>query len=1235
MQNYHKHTYYSHIFISADSPVSQEDYAKRCKELGHKVLSSVEHGWQGNYFETFELAKKYDLKCVIGSEVYWVQDRQKEYPTDKKNKAGEVIYNKDKSNNHLVILAKNNNGRECLNDILSEANISGYYYRPRVDLELILSLPSDDVFITSACIAFNGYGYEKSDEIILKLHNKFKNNFMLEIQYHNTDMQKEWNKHLLELSEKYGIQLIVGLDSHYIYPEQEEQRDFLLKYRGISYDNEIDWYMDYPDDKTVMDRFLEQGIFTKEQIQKAMDNTDIILSFEDYDDLPIFNKDIKLPTLYPNLSTEEKEQKYVALITNKFKEYAKKNKLSKEDIKKYKQGIQMEINTYKDTGMVDYPLIDYEIVKKGIEKGGLITNSGRGCFTGDALIRTKKGLKRLDKIKIGDEVKDMYGKYQVVTDTFCYNIKEPLIKIHHYYKSHYFSTCTLDHKLFVCRNLTRQWIEAQDLRDGDYLCLPNALVEIKSIEYLPPKKTKVYDITVKNSHSYILNDMIVHNSAVGYFTNTLCGFSQIDRFKADIKLYPERFISTTRILETKSLPDIDLNISNLEAFEEAQREVLGESHVFPMIAYGTLQKKAAFKLCAKVNEIDFKIANEVSEQIGEYEKALKDADGEEINIEDYIDKEYLQYIEMSENFENIVSDKKKAPSAYLLYQGDIRREIGLIKCKSSSTKKEYIVCCMDGATAENFKFLKNDLLIVNSILLINKVFERIGIPIFDVNTLLEKTKNNKKVWDIYANGYCIGVNQVEQDASKSKAEKYKPSSIAELSAFVAACRPGFKSMYKKFENRENFSWGIKSLDNLIRTEQLPVSFLFFQEQVMSVLNYAGFPMDECYGIIKAIAKKHPEKVKPLKSKFIKGFKDKLIEVDNLSEKEAQENSEKVWQIINDNCSYSFNSSHAYCMAVDSLYQAWQKAEYPYEFYEVLLQYFSDKGRKDKVALLKNEMKVAFGISEGKYKFREDNRKFKLDKKNKCIYPSLSSIKGLNNTVANSLYSLRNNEYPSFYELLVDLKKTKIVSTKVSQKLEALIKINYFSEFGDINELLKKSEVFFKLYGRKSINKNNLEEYELPEYLIEKYSTQTEKTYKDIDCESVIKAMFEHHIEFEKCKFSKRLEYEYSYLGYINSTSNKIPKDYYFVESIQNNLVNLVNLQDGSKLKIKYRRGWKSFFSEHPFKEYDIIHITDIHEENKKQVLKDEDGKPILTKTGKKRFIEIDEQEPILGKWNII
>ena len=138
----------------------------------------------------------------------------------------------------------------------------------------------ENVFVTTGCIAY--WKYDDIEEITENLHNHFGDNFYLEIQYHNTDPQINLNKRILALSEKYGIEMIVGMDSHYIYPEQSKERDYILAAKNVHYDDEQGWYMDYPDDDTTMQRFLEQGVFTKGQIQKAMDNTDLLLEFDDY-----------------------------------------------------------------------------------------------------------------------------------------------------------------------------------------------------------------------------------------------------------------------------------------------------------------------------------------------------------------------------------------------------------------------------------------------------------------------------------------------------------------------------------------------------------------------------------------------------------------------------------------------------------------------------------------------------------------------------------------------------------------------------------------------------------------------------------------------------------------------------------------------------------------------------------------------------------------------------------------
>ena len=201
------------------------------------------------------------IKIIAGCEAYWVQNR----------------FEKDKANGHIVLLARNNNGRKAINRITSQANKDGYYYKPRVDLELLMSLPPNDVMITTACIAFNRY--EDIDDIILMLNDRFPH-FYLEVQAHNVETQKKWNQHLLNLSYEYDLKIIAGCDSHMIDKSQEIERDNYLKSYKISYEEESGWDLTYPDYDTLFKNFQRQGVLSDEEISIAIDNTNKILDFE-------------------------------------------------------------------------------------------------------------------------------------------------------------------------------------------------------------------------------------------------------------------------------------------------------------------------------------------------------------------------------------------------------------------------------------------------------------------------------------------------------------------------------------------------------------------------------------------------------------------------------------------------------------------------------------------------------------------------------------------------------------------------------------------------------------------------------------------------------------------------------------------------------------------------------------------------------------------------------------------
>ena len=559
LENYHKHSYMTNPIIP-DSVVSPEAYAIRCKELGCKVLSSCEHGWQGSPWEYWRLAQEYGLKYLMSAEAYWVKDRTE----------------KDPANCHIWLGAKNENGREALNDILSEASITGKYIRNRVDIPLILSLPRDDVWVTSACV--KGWDYEDAEEIFKRFSDHFRENFFLEVQNHDTDAQARLNERILNLRNQTGMQLIAGCDSHYIFPDQAQNREDFLFSKGIHYPQEEGWYLDFPDGDTVYQRFAKQSVLSGAEIEEAINNTLIFQNVCEYDG-EIFNSEIKMPSLYPEKTQKERDEIYKKLVWSGWDNY--KDQVPKERWPEYEKEIQSEIDVVEETKMADYFIDNYHIIRQGKENGGHLTTTGRGCVKAGAIVNTTDGEKLIEDIQVGDTVFNMYGNPQKVLNTFVYHINEPTITIERYYATDGREcTFTTDHKILVHRGGENIWVPAKYVDYEDYLVMPrktfreygldfNAPIKdfrarinddyiyipILSITMNPTEEIDVYDFEVENTHSYMLNGCVIHNSAVSFITNKLLGFTEVDRIEAPVKMYPERFMSATRILQSGSLPD--------------------------------------------------------------------------------------------------------------------------------------------------------------------------------------------------------------------------------------------------------------------------------------------------------------------------------------------------------------------------------------------------------------------------------------------------------------------------------------------------------------------------------------------------------------------------------------------------------------------------------------------------------------------------------------------------------
>lgn len=699
-------------------------------------------------------------------------------------------------------------------------------------------------------------------------------------------------------------------------------------------------------------------------------------------------------------------------------------------------------------------------------------------------------------------------------------------------------------------------------------------------------------------------------SAVSMFLNKLLCLTKVDKVSSPVLMYSERFLTKERVIDSHTPPDVDNNVSEREPFIQAQRDLVGELGTYDLLAMGTLKFKAAWKMYSHAFNVSPESANEVSRQIGRYEEAVKHSEGKIVDMSKYVDEKYRNLVDGCRAYMGIYDTAKGHPCATIAFDGDVEEEIGVSLCKSDATGKEVLVANIESGTIDAFGFLKQDYLVVDAVGLTYDVYKEVGIKPFTVNELLAKIEHDDATWKIYSDGYTQCVNQCEQPKSTQKVMRFKPRNISELTQFIAAIRPGFQSMYNIFESRQHFDYGIKALDNLLQDKYCTSSFMLYQESLMKVLAFAGFPMSETYTIVKAISKKKDYIIKEAKPKFIANFAKAIIDTGETSDtQKAHELADKVWKIIEDNASYSFNSAHAYCMAVDSATIAYLKAHYPLEFYKCVLQRYTDKGEKDKVSLIKQEMlKRGFKLKD--IKFGDDNRQFNIDKENNCIVQTMTSIKDMSKVVPQALYELGQKNITKrseLYQALID-------DSQINKKaIEILFKLGYFEKFGHPNKLIEEFDIYQKYISVKVLTKGNLDATIIDD-IRQCCGKETDKQFRDIDNKALIVFIIKN-ATIKPTTTTDRIKWQLEFLGYCTMYDPKRDINDWIVTDVKSNsygtaLLSLYNLQHGVERQYKCNKKW---WATHQCKPGDII----------KAVL---DNVPKWTKNSDGKFVKTSETE---------
>ncbi len=374
----HVHTEYSLL----DGSNKIKECIARVKELGMDSVAITDHGVMFGVIDFYRAAKAAGIKPVLGSEVYVAPgSRFKKDP----GQGGEDRYY------HLVLLAENDTGYHNLMKIVSRGFTEGYYYKPRVDLE-VLETYHEGIIALSACLAgevqkYVSRGlYEEGKEAALRYERIFgKGNFFLELQDHGIPMQQTVNQALLRMSAETGLPLAATNDVHYTYADDVKPHDILLclqtgkkladedrmRYEGGQY---------YIKSEEEMKKLFPYALEALENTQKIADRCNVEIEFG--------------VTKLPKYDVPEGKTSWEYLNELCFDGLEGLYHPVTEELKKR---LSYELSVIRTMGYVDYFLIVWDFIKYAKDHG-IMVGPGRGSAAG-SIVSYCLGITTIDPIK--------------------------------------------------------------------------------------------------------------------------------------------------------------------------------------------------------------------------------------------------------------------------------------------------------------------------------------------------------------------------------------------------------------------------------------------------------------------------------------------------------------------------------------------------------------------------------------------------------------------------------------------------------------------------------------------------------------------------------------------------------------------------------------------------------------------------------------------------------------------
>ena len=370
---YHLHSDLSNGVTNIDSITKYNEYIDYAASLGMKAMAFSEHGSVMEWTFKKEKIESKGMKYIHAEEFYIT----------------ESLDEKIRDNYHCVLIARNYEGVRELNRLSSIAfnrNDNHFYYVPRITYEELINT-SDNIIICTACLASilaSNNALLKERFIVFLTQNKHR--CFLEIQHHNVDKQKNYNKALWHLSQTSGIPLITGTDTHALNEEHLRGRLVLQKSKDIHFDDEDGWDLSFKTYDELIEAYTKQNVLPMDVVKEAIDNTNKLA-----DMIEEFTLDRTYK--YPKLVDDSE-----AYIRQKIKEGIKTKGIDKyPNYNVYLEQIEREMDAYKHNKALDFIILEQDYKSK-IKNQNINCGWSRGSVSG-SIIAYILGITDVDSIK--------------------------------------------------------------------------------------------------------------------------------------------------------------------------------------------------------------------------------------------------------------------------------------------------------------------------------------------------------------------------------------------------------------------------------------------------------------------------------------------------------------------------------------------------------------------------------------------------------------------------------------------------------------------------------------------------------------------------------------------------------------------------------------------------------------------------------------------------------------------